>query len=111
MTSRVPERVCRFWAVALLVTFTAVRAALAADTMTLHIPSRQKLLPNGLTVVVSPKDKLPIVTISVRFKVGSVYDPEGKAGLAELTTRLLDKGTTTRTATAIAEELDFLGAR
>ena len=28
-----------------------------------------------------------------------------------MTARLLDKGTTTRTATAIAEELDFLGAR
>jgi zinc protease len=47
----------------------------------------------------------------VRFKVGSVDDPEEKAGLADMTARLLDKGTTQRTATAIAEELDFLGAR
>jgi zinc protease len=62
-------------------------------------------------VVVSPRDKLPVVAISVRFRVGSAYDPEDRAGLADLTARLLDKGTTTRTATAIAEELDFLGAR
>src|SRR5262245_59560547 len=106
MTSRTPVRVRGLWTLAVLVTLTA-GAALAADTMTLHIPSRTRLLPNGLTVVVSPKDKLPIVTISFRFKVGSAYDPEERAGLADMTTRLLDKGTTTRTASAIAEELDF----
>lgn len=88
---------------------SGVGAALAADTMVLHIPSQTMTLPNGLTVVVSPRDKLPVAAISVRFKVGSAYDPEDKAGLADMTARLLDKGTTTRTATAIAEELDFLG--
>jgi zinc protease len=110
MTFRTPVRVRGLWTLAVLVTLTA-GAALAADTMTLHIPSRTRLLPNGLTVVVSPKDKLPVVTMSLRFKVGSAYDPEERAGLADMTTRLLDKGTTTRTASAIAEDLDFLGAR
>jgi zinc protease len=86
-------------------------AALAADTLVLHIPSTTVTLPNGLTVVVSAKDKLPIASISVRFKVGSAYDPEDKAGFAEMTARLLDKGTARRTATAVADELDFLGAR
>src|SRR5262245_56601692 len=85
--------------------------ALAADTMALHIPSQKVMLSNGVTVVVSAKDKLPVAHISVRFKVGSAYDPEDKAGLAEMNARLLDKGTTKRTASAIAEELDFLGAR
>lgn len=86
-------------------------AATVTDAVTLHIPSKKVILPNGLTVVVSPKDKLPIAHLSVRFKVGSVYEPEDKAGLADMTARLLDKGTTRRTATALAEELDFLGAR
>jgi len=86
-------------------------SALAADTLALSIPSKKVILPNGLTVVVSPKEKLPITSISVRFKVGSAYDPEEKAGVADMTARLLDKGTAQRTATAIAEELDFLGAR
>jgi zinc protease len=96
---------------AALIALTGGGAALAEDTMALHIPSQKVTLPNGLTVVVSAKDKLPIAYISVRFKVGSAYDPEDKAGLADMTARLLNKGTTTRTATAIAEELDFLGAR
>src|SRR5262245_7813932 len=98
----------------MVVTFLAViggGAALAGETMALHISSQTMTLPNGLTVVVSAKDKLPIAVISVRFKVGSADDPAEKAGLADMTARLLDKGTTTRTATAIAEELDFLGAR
>jgi zinc protease len=84
---------------------------LAADDIALQIPSRKVILPNGLTVVVSAKPKLPIVQVSVRVKVGSVHDPENQAGLADLTARLLEKGTAQRTATAIAEEIDFLGAR
>jgi zinc protease len=95
----------------LLVALMHVGVTLASESVALHIPSTKVVLPNGLTVVVSPKDKLPIATLSVRFRVGSVYDPEEKAGLADLTARLLDKGTMRRTATAMAEELDFLGAR
>jgi zinc protease len=110
-TVKVHRSVLRLLMVATLMTLTGGGAALAVDPMTLHIPSKTVILPNGLTVVVSAKDKLPIAYISVRFKVGSVYDPEEKAGLADLTARLIDKGTTKRTATAIAEELDFLGAR
>ena len=91
--------------------WTGMPSTWAADNVALSIPSTKVTLPNGLTVVVAPKDKLPIASISVRFKVGSVDDPETKAGLADLTARLLDHGTAQRTATAIAEELDFLGAR
>ncbi len=97
--------------VAILMALAGGADAAAEDTMALYIPSKQVTLPNGLTVIVSAKDKLPVAYLSVRFKVGAVYDPEEKAGLADMTMRLLDKGTTNRTATAIAEELDFLGAR
>jgi zinc protease len=107
-----PRRLVRgLMLVAVFLALTDGGAAPAADTMALHIPSQTITLPNGLTVVVSPKAKLPIVSLSIRFKVGSADDPEEKAGLADMTARLLDKGTTTRPATAIAEELDFLGAR
>jgi zinc protease len=84
--------------------------AAAAETATLRIPSTTVTLPSGLTVVLSPKHKLPMVSISVRIKAGSVDDPEDRAGLAAMTIGLLDKGTRHRTASAIADELDFLGA-
>jgi zinc protease len=111
LTSRAHQLVLFFSLVTVLLASSGDGAAPVADTMVLHIPSQTITLPNGLTVVVSPRDKLPVAALSLRFKVGSAYDPEDKAGLADMTARLLDKGTTTRTATAIAEELDFLGAR
>jgi zinc protease len=111
VTAAARWRVLRLLMAVAIVALTGSTAALAADTLALSIPSKTVTLPNGLTVVVSAKDKLPIAAISVRFKVGSVYDPQEKAGLADMTARLLDKGTTQRTATAIAGELDFLGAR
>jgi zinc protease len=94
-----------------LVAMFGAPVAVAAEAITLGIPSTTVPLPNGLTAVVSAKHKLPMVSISARFKVGSVDDSDDKAGLAALTLRLLDKGTTQRTAMAIADELDFLGAR
>jgi zinc protease len=96
--------------IVLLVTLGAGAAA-AAETIALPIPSTTTTLPNGLTVVVSPKHKLPLVSMSVRFKAGSANDPEDGAGLAAMTARLLDKGTTHRSASAIADEIDFLGAQ
>jgi zinc protease len=99
-----------FTEVAALLTMLCTGAVVAAEPITFQLPSTTLTLPNGLTVVVSPKPKLPMVSISVRVKVGSVEDPEDKAGLAALTLRLLDKGTTQRPASAIADELDFLGA-
>lgn len=103
--------VAMVWVLGILVGLLAGGKALAADEITLYIPSQKTVLPNGLTVVVSEKPKLPVAHISVRVKAGSAHDPENQAGLAALTARLLDKGTAQRTATAIAEEIDFLGAR
>jgi zinc protease len=111
MIAMLPRPVLWCLTVVILIALTGGGAPLAAEIMTLPIPSKKVILPNGLTVVVSAKDKLPIASISVRFKVGSVYDPEEKAGLADMTARLLDDGTAKRPAVAIAEELDFLGAR
>jgi zinc protease len=85
--------------------------AMGAETLSLHIPSQKVILPNGLTVVVAEKHKLPVVHVNVRIKAGAAHDPEDKAGLADLTARLLNKGTMQRTATDIADEVDFLGAR
>jgi zinc protease len=94
-----------------LLAMLSAGSAVAAETAMLRISSTTATLPNGLRVVASSKHKLPMVSISVRVKVGSADDPEDKAGLAAMTVRLLDKGTTHRTALVIADELDFLGAQ
>src|SRR5688572_22150418 len=76
--------------IGLLVVLAGSGRAFAVETVALHIPSTRVVLRNGLTVIVSPKDKLPIAHLSLRFRVGSAHDPEAKAGLADMTARLID---------------------
>jgi zinc protease len=72
--------------------------------------AERQVLENGLTVLVASRRALPIVTINVTVQAGSLWEPEGQAGLANLAALLLTRGTTTRTAAQIDEEVDFIGA-
>jgi zinc protease len=72
-------------------------------------PIERITLDNGLKLIVIEHHELPVVAFRMVFKSGSAFDPPGKAGLADLTAGLLRKGTKTRTATQIAEEIDFVG--
>jgi len=58
-----------------------------------------------------PTTGLPLATINLLVKAGTLQDPQGKEGLANLTASLLLSGTKKRSATQIAGELDFLGAK
>ncbi len=66
-------------------------------------------LANGLTVNVIERHQLPLFSIKLTFRAGSIYDPVGKEGLASLTNEMLMKGTATRTASQIADEIAFGG--
>lgn len=68
----------------------------------------EKTLSNGLKVIVVENHEQPIVYVSFVVKSGSTYDGN-LPGLASVTAELLTKGTKTRTATQIAEEIDFVG--
>jgi zinc protease len=67
-------------------------------------------LANGLRVLVIEHHKLPIVSLRFLIKSGSAEDG-GLPGLASLTGELLTKGTTTRSAPQIAEEIDYVGGQ
>ncbi|MEO8210195.1 MAG: pitrilysin family protein [bacterium] len=67
---------------------------------------------NGITVLVIEDKRLPLITTRFVFKSGSYLDyffGKNKAGLASMTSELLTKGTNRRTATQIAEEVDYIG--
>jgi zinc protease len=83
--------------------------AAAADSP--QVLGVKEQLPNGLVWLFSEQRSLPLVTMNVMIKAGVLRDPKGKEGLANLTALLLRQGTKKRTATQIAEELDFLGAK
>ncbi len=70
----------------------------------------RKTLSNGMEVWISPWRTLPLVEARLIFPVGTADDPTGKSGLASLTASIIDKGTTARTASEFAEELETLGA-
>jgi len=66
-------------------------------------------LPNGLSVAVIQKSSVPLVTIELLIRSGASSEDAAKAGLADLTALMLTKGTKTRTASQIAEQIEFLG--
>ncbi len=66
-------------------------------------------LPNGAVIALTPRAGVPLVHFRVLIKGGVESDPADKAGLASVTSSLLRRGTTKRSAEKFAEELDFLG--
>lgn len=72
-------------------------------------PVKERKLANGLTLAVVERKNVPLVTVQLLVKSGAAMEQMDKAGLANLTASLLTKGTKTRTATQIAEEMEFLG--
>lgn len=67
-------------------------------------------LPNGINLLVIENYKIPSVSIRLVFKdAGSFHDGDSP-GIASITSELLTKGTKSRSAIQIAEEVDFYGA-
>jgi zinc protease len=66
-------------------------------------------LPNGLRVIVVERRESPLISAQVLIKNGGEVDPAELAGLADMTASLLTKGTQTRDATRIAQEIESLG--
>ena len=71
-------------------------------------PSRF-VLDNGMVVIIYENRSNPTVAITGSLNAGDMFDPEGKHGLAQVTSNLLQKGTTKRTADEIAQAKDFVG--
>ncbi|MBI3669802.1 MAG: insulinase family protein, partial [Acidobacteria bacterium] len=71
-----------------------------------------KTLANGLRVFVVSSGAQPVVSVRlVLTAAGTIHDPAGKSGVADMTANLLTQGTAKRTAQQIAEAIDFVGGR
>jgi zinc protease len=70
---------------------------------------RERVLANGLRVVVAKSTDLPIVSAAFAVNAGTATDPRDRAGLAEMTAKLLARGTAQRSAQQIAAEVESLG--
>ena len=66
-------------------------------------------LDNGAVFLGKHTQTTPAVAISLSMRAGSMCDPEGAVGATWLLSRVIDRGTATRSAPDIAEELDNRG--
>ncbi len=68
-------------------------------------------LPNGLHIMVLEDRRAPQVSVQISMRgAGGYYDPPEQVGLAEFTAAMAREGTTSRSSTAIAEQLERLAA-
>jgi predicted Zn-dependent peptidase len=83
----------------------------AGQTPQLRVPLWTKAtLSNGATLIVSERHDLPLVSFAITFLGGAnQFEPQGRRGLAAMTTSMLTEGTTTRTGDQISDALQLLG--
>ena len=111
-----------FYAVALAaltLAFLSVSAAAQTATATPPPPAAprspqfpapvERTLANGLRVVVIERRNVPLAAANLVVKNGGEADPRDLAGLADMTATLLTKGTKTRNAPQIVEQIESLG--
>ena len=89
---------------ALLVLILSLTAPAAASQLAMR-----ETLANGMVVLHTERHSLPMVSVVMAVKAGSVVEPGDKAGLAYLAAALLNEGTIRRTSRQISEEIEFVG--
>jgi zinc protease len=72
-------------------------------------PALQELrLPNGFRLLLAPRRGLPLVSVELMLtQAGSLFDPPGKAGLAQLALSLLSKGAVREGETVDSADIAF----
>ncbi len=77
-----------------------------------NLPQVQRvLLNNGIVLYILEDHELPLVNINAVIRTGTMYDPEGKEGVAELTAYMMRTGGTEKLDSAeIDSRLDFMAA-
>jgi zinc protease len=96
--------------------FFAILAVCAALTLpsheTLAAPAvTQFKLANGLSVVVIPDRRTPVVTHMLWYRVGAADEPWGKSGIAHFLEHLMFKGTAKNPAGRFSQQLASIGGQ
>jgi zinc protease len=89
------------------------KGSLAAKEEAVKAPAAGEIqkfeLSNGLRVLVREDSRLPLVSISGVFRGGLLAETRETNGLTRLSARVLLKGTKTRTAEQIADQIEAIG--
>ena len=103
MDTRIMMSVCRMVVMPLLLWLAAIPAVSAMPAI------QHWVTDNGARVYFVPAPELPMVDINITFAAGGVRD-DGHAGLAHMTSTLLDMGAAGLSADEIANRIESLGA-
>lgn len=71
----------------------------------------RRTLQNGIPVLSARTGGFPVVTLGLLLPAGGVHESAERAGLASLTSALLESGAGSRTAAEIADTLELLGVQ
>ena len=70
-----------------------------------------KTLPNGIRLVVNEMSSLMSVTMGILVHTGAAYENDKEDGISHFIEHMMFKGTKKRTAFAISDEMDRIGAQ
>ncbi|HBF36827.1 MAG TPA: hypothetical protein DDW50_05855 [Firmicutes bacterium] len=82
----------------------------SADLSPTETPVIQKVLPNGLTLLIKPNSANEVVVMNVFARMGAVYESRNERGISKLMQQVMVKGTTTRSAQDIVYQTEAVGA-
>ncbi len=71
----------------------------------------EKVLDNGLKVLVKPDTRAPIVVSQIWYKVGGSYEPDGKTGVSHVLEHMMFKGTSTTAPNEFSRIISALGGQ
>lgn len=69
----------------------------------------RRVFDNGLTVIIAPSHKLPVVTVLAIVDAGAVAELAGQEGVAQLTARALNEGTPKYDGEILTDYMEQLG--
>lgn len=91
----------------------ALATSLVAQTTAsrgMTLPKYEQIqLPNGLTILLMEKRDVPLIAFHGRLRGGSLADPAGKEGTADIAAELISKGAGKRNAQQFAEAIENVG--
>ncbi|GAB4225931.1 MAG: pitrilysin family protein [Methyloligellaceae bacterium] len=107
---RIP-RLCAAPRNALILTLALILSFLGAATSEAAMKIQRVVSPGGIEAWLVENHDVPLIALQFAFEGGSVQDPEGKSGLANFVSGMLDEGAGDLTSTAFQERQEELAIR
>jgi zinc protease len=89
--------------------FSIIFALCLCVSVVNSLPISRDSLDIGVKVLAYQTSRLPLIEMRWVAYAGSIYDPVGKEGLANITNKLLTHGTKVRSAVKISSDIEFVG--